>query len=378
MISSNFFKKISEHLNQKLPFVVFRKPREIKVKVIFQKSSTLHFLNDYSESGFIFAPFDSKKPPVLLKSDETFELSGFQFEKEQGGAENLAGEEQGGKTFYIALVKKAMSEIEAGYFDKVVISRSLKLDCQASSLDLFHNLLCTYDNAFCYLWYHPKVGLWLGATPEILLTVYNQRLTTMSLAGTQPYTNDERPQWGNKEIEEQALVTNYIEDALKGKVKNLSRTDVETVRAGNLMHLRTKISGSIEKGSLGRIIRTLHPTPAVCGLPKEITKKFILSNENHNREFYTGYLGELNVKFEKQRNNRTLNQENQAYKSIVNTTELFVNLRCMQLKDKIAYIYIGGGITKDSDPDKEWLETVAKSETMMRILTVLVFFTYLV
>ena len=91
----------------------------------------------------------------------------------------------------------------------------------------------------------------------------------------------------------------------------------------------------------------MHPTPAVCGLPKQSAKDFILQNENYNRDFYTGFLGEINI---------------------LNKTDLFVNLRCIQIVDNIAYIYIGCGITKDSIPDKEFLETVNKSITMKRVI----------
>ena len=371
MTQLDFFEKIDTQLAKELPFVVYKKPKSHKVQVIFQKSDCLHFLDNYEEVGFVFAPFQSENSSILLKMDEAFELSDFQPESFEKNMTNSFEEGQEERNFHLNLVRKGIAGIEAGNFDKVVLSRCLKVSCHESPFALFQKLLSTYSNAFCYLWYHPKVGLWLGATPEILLMVRNQQLTTMSLAGTQPYVGVDDPVWGNKEIEEQELVTDYITDALNNKINSLSRTSVETVRAGNLMHLRTKISGSIKKDGLVAIIKSLHPTPAVCGLPKDITQEFILKSENYNREFYTGYLGELNFKSERQRNSRSANQENQVYKSISNTTTLFVNLRCMQLKNGAAHIYVGGGITKDSEPEMEWEETVSKSKTMLRILYVL-------
>jgi len=116
------------------------------------------------------------------------------------------------------------------------------------------------------------------------------------------------------------------------------------------MHLQTEITGTIEKttAKTGDFIKALHPTPAVCGLPKEAAEQFILENENYHREFYTGFLGELNVK------------EN---------THLFVNLRCMKLQNQKATLYAGGGITTDSVAEKEWEETVYKSHNMKEILS---------
>ena len=124
---------------------------------------------------------------------------------------------------------------------------------------------------------------------------------------------------------------------------------VKTVKAGNILHLMTKISGTLkhDPNSLKKIVRTLHPTPAICGLPRDSAKNFILKNEHYNRAFYTGYLGEFNIK----------------YKS-----DLYVNLRCMQIKGKEAIIYVGGGITKDSIPKSEWEETVNKSKTIKNVL----------
>ena len=272
------------------------------------------------------------------------------------------------KEFHLNLVKKGIAGIMAGTFKKVVLSRLLETACEDSPLALFQKLLDHYNTAFCYLWYHPKVGTWIGATPEILLKTENQQLITMSLAGTQKYVEGHLPEWRKKEIDEQQLVTNYISDALKPTISNLNIATRESVRAGNLWHLRTKLTGTFEKGNLVDIIQALHPTPAVCGLPMSTAKKFILDHEDYDREFYTGYLGELNFKEEIDRSPNRKNQENKAYKSIKTITTLFVNLRCMQLKQHQANIYVGGGVTEGSDPDREWQETIAKSSTMLRIL----------
>ena len=97
----------------------------------------------------------------------------------------------------------------------------------------------------------------------------------------------------------------------------------------------------------------MHPTPAVCGFPKGKARDFILKNENYNRKYYAGFLGELNFCFE---SNQTL------------MSDLFVNLRCMEIIKDNAEIYVGCGITKDSNPEKEYIETKNKSVTMKNIL----------
>src|SRR5690606_2571312 len=99
---------------------------------------------------------------------------------------------------------------------------------------------------------------------------------------------------------------------------------------------------------------------AVCGLPKEKAMHFIKENENYDREFYTGFLGELNYNDEAF-DNQVFIKESYA--------DLYVNLRCMKLNKDFATLFVGGGITKDSYPDKEWMETVHKTTTMLEILS---------
>lgn len=365
----DFFERIDAHFRKELPFVAYRKPSELVVKAIFQMDDRLHHLKSYDEIGFIFAPFDAEHPTVLIAQDEFFEISSNRFPTENAKLDrNKAPSDQEHKKSYIDLVKKAIDAIGKGAFKKVVLSRRIEIDASALPLQLFQKLLDHYPNAFCYLWYHPKVGVWLGATPEILLMLKNRQLTTMSLAGTQKYIDTEYPQWGQKEREEQQLVTDYIAEVLKGQVDRLKKSSTETLRAGNLLHLRTKITGVMAAGKLGGVVKALHPTPAVCGMPKESASEFIVNNENYPREFYTGFLGELNIRNEKQRSYRKKNQENQAYRAITKTTTLYVNLRCMQLKESKVLIYVGGGITKDSDAEREWEETVAKSTTILSII----------
>ena len=137
-----------------------------------------------------------------------------------------------------------------------------------------------------------------------------------------------------------------------------------------MLHFQTDVNARLKQNiSLSALIKNLHPTPATCGLPKDNAKSFILENENYNRKYYTGFLGELNFKQKSTRNKNRRNVENNAYALIKNETNLYVNLRCMQIKNNKATLYVGGGITKDSNPELEWQETVNKTNTMKSILT---------
>ena len=363
---SVLMQRVQEQFEKKLPFVLYRKPKQKSITGIFQDTDELHLISDLTPTGFIFAPFDSFKKPVLILTDEVHIANDFAATHFTAKAKMHFDDSE--KEGYKRLVAEAIAKIREDKFQKVVLSRSIAIAVDSEAIDLFQHLLASYESAFCYLWYHPKVGLWLGATPEILLCTNNKQFTTMSLAGTQVFNDASVPSWGEKELQEQALVTNFIKNALEGKVIGLRSAELETIRAGSLLHLRTKLSG-LMLSELDEIIKVLHPTPAVCGIPKTATKEFILSNENYDREFYTGFLGELNFKEERQRSSNRKNQENQAYRAIKNTSELFVNLRCMKFDNGVATIYVGGGITGASDPEKEWQETVNKSRTMLKILS---------
>ncbi|MRH99759.1 isochorismate synthase [Kriegella sp. EG-1] len=343
------WQRIEKQLKSQLPFVVYRKPRHSDIQVVLQKNDVLNKVLDYSETGFVFAPFELKKDSYYIKVDEFYSEINCDLDTESNSIVQKLNQDAG-RDAYIALLKKSIQEIESGLFRKVVLSRKIMVENNISPITLFKRIISLYTNAFCYLWFHPKVGLWLGATPEILLQTNGDLLTTMSLAGTLPYKRVSKPYWGLKEIDEQALVTEYILNALKGEVDNLLVSELETIRAGSLLHLRTKITGNLKSNNLNNIVRALHPTPAVCGFPKLEAMRFIIENENYNREFYAGFLGELNF-------------------GEKNSTTLYVNLRCMQQVENQMKIYVGGGVTKDSNPENEWQETVNKSRTMLRVLS---------
>lgn len=333
-----------------------------------QKDDKVHHTSDFSEKGFVFAPFTKQAPAVLLPLDEWLTAHVIKDGRPvMATVGNVFESVAQDKEHHLQIVGEGIQRIYEGMLDKVVLSRKMEVDCPNAPLEIFQRLLASYGTAFCYLWYHPKVGMWLGATPEILLRTSNNGLTTMSLAGTKPYVGGEYPVWGKKELQEQRMVTDYIIRTLEDKVSNIRESEVESLRAGNLWHLRTKIT-AVLKNNLRDIIEALHPTPAVCGMPLQPAQEFIGDNEQYDREYYTGFLGELNLRQEVSRTKSERNQENRSYKVIKTATELFVNLRCMKLTDTKAVVFVGGGITRDSDPEKEWQETVAKSSTILQMI----------
>lgn len=367
----DFFDRIQKHFNDQLPFVTYRRPNDAKLKAFLQTDNTVHFISDYTESGFIFAPFDESEKSILIpESDSNFIETPFTKSNKNKNTPTASLVLEAKKELHISIVEKAIDKINKGELKKVVVSRKEEINLSViNAISIFQNLLSTYESAFVYCWYHPKIGLWLGATPETLVKTIGNRMSTMSLAGTQKYEGSLEVEWHSKEKEEQQIVTDYIVSNLKEAAKNIDVSEAKTVKAGNILHLKTDINAQLKSLNLKQIIQSLHPTPAICGFPKEQAKQFILRNEEYERQYYTGYLGELNIKEKTSRNPNRRNVENNAFGSISTVSNLYVNLRCMQLQNNIAIIYIGGGITKDSNPESEWEETVSKSDVIKSILS---------
>jgi isochorismate synthase len=351
----DFFIKVKQQFQNNLPFVIYSKPNINSISGLFQKNNHFYFSENFTEKGFVFAPFDGKQ--VLLIPERESDLIEIEF------IPNLIINNSNSETFvdelaknnFENLVKKAIGAIENGSFNKVVLSREKLIDLPNFELvSLFEKLVNSYPTAFTYCWFHPEIGLWMGATPERLLKANGNEFQTVALAGTQLFQNNETVIWGDKEQVEQQFVTDYILETIKNVTSEVEISAPYTLKAGNLLHLKTDIKGIInENASLKQLVLLLHPTPAVCGLPKSSAKDFIIENEGYNRSFYAGFLGEIN-------------------KNDNSETDLFVNLRCMQIQSKLdkirAHLYIGCGITKDSNPENEWQETVNKAMTMKNII----------
>ena len=372
MVLKNFFERIENQYNKSLPFVVYRKPNSSNVKALLQNDAKLHTADTFTETGFVFSPFDDEQGCILIPINNSH-LTEVAFnvaaENNQESIGTLVSFEE--KLKHLSLINKGIEAVKNNKFTKVVLSRKESVGLsETDPISIFRKLLNKYPLAFVYCWYHPKVGLWLGATPETLLKIEGNRFSIMALAGTQDYKGSIDVVWKDKEINEQQIVTDFIIEHLKPSVDNIKINETETVKAGNLLHLRTMISAQLkpEVYQLKQLISDLHPTPAVCGFPKDVAKKFILENENYNREFYTGFLGELNFERRIAPKSSKKNIENRAYAVTAKSTQLYVNLRCMQLEGKNAHIYIGGGITETSNAEAEWEETVSKSKIIKSIL----------
>ncbi len=255
-----------------------------------------------------------------------------------------------------ALVNKSVEHIEAGAFEKVVPSRTKSIPPTFDVLEAFEKLCARYPTAMVSLISTTEHGTWLGATPEILVSIEGNKIfKTVALAGTKPWqegTDIKNVAWTQKEIEEQALVERFVINCLKKiRLREYEEHGPKTIVAGNLMHLKSTFTVDMVATNFAQLGSTmlslLHPTSAVCGMPKEAALDFLQKHEGYDRELYSGYLGPVNMQ---------------------GNTNLFVNLRCLQLKKEEAILYAGAGVTVDSDPNKEFEETELKMKTLENVI----------
>jgi len=355
---------LDQLLNRNIAFAAWFNPRESQLGLVVGHASDIKLFHRFDqlngEAGFVFAPFNitPESPVILLKpgfwmpdftDPDSLNLNDFDPLAERKNQEKC---EPVSKEDYLRLIEKTVSDIREGALSKVIISRQIPFKRTDTSLgNTFLQLHDKTPNAFTYLVNLPYAGIWMGATPEVLVKSDGMHFETVSLAGTQirKYDNEEY-YWSTKDIEEQAFVSRYMLDVFFNfDIHQYKTTGPETLESGKVAHLKTSFFFQKEKveNQLGSFVAELHPTPAVCGLPKKLAHGYIQENELYKRKYYTGYLGPWRLDGQ---------------------VSLFVNLRCMEITSDEYILYAGGGITSRSVPEKEWDETNQKAKTLLSVI----------
>ena len=353
-------------LAKNIVFAAYRLPASADVHLIIHKEEQPLVYTDtskiFSKEGFVVHPFNQHDMSVnFIRADYQFrnkiEKSAFGLLKKlkinsyESATEKPIPADQ--KAF-IQLIDKVKDTCSNGEpLKKIVMSRVITRegDFLNQVPEIFRKLCDKYAHAFVFVF---NIGnqIWIGASPEPFLISKDGTIHTTSVAGTRAYTEENmNASWNKKEIEEQAIVTDYITQVLeKFQVSKYKLEGPYTKKAGNVIHLRTDIQfyNQLDTTKLGDFISELHPTPAVCGYNKQNAFDFILTHEKHNREYYSGFLGPV--------------------KSLKDFS-LFVNLRSMKVLADMLVLYVGGGITSGSVSMDEWNEMEMKAETLLSVLT---------
>lgn len=353
---------IDQLIQEGRSFALWRIPGEETIHFRMQTTGSPDLIYDLSalngRSGFVIAPFHvSTEHPIVLIQPDCFELPektkasspeniGMFARKEYDVSDKAKAWNQ-----YQVAFQHFWSALDAKKAEKLVLSRSftLKKTERLSPGKAFFRACRHYVYSYVYLCHTPQTGTWIGGTPEILLSGEGKQWQTIALAGTQHLSNGRLPRpWDEKNMREQQLVATYIREQLEKKGIHPEEQGPYSAVAVELAHLRSDFRFELpDTQHLGDLLDLLHPTPAVCGFPKEIAHRFILEREGYDRSYYSGFVGWL---------------------SPVGRTDLYVNLRCATMQDHCYTLFAGGGLLPSSCLQEEWQETNDKMQTMKKII----------
>lgn len=357
---SVLFDFLPDLLRKKVAFGLLRPPGFSRVHLAMAEPSAvvpLHsdlcLLPALAGPGFIACPFDRERSqgffiPARLDMAEAAELPDSP-DREEYGIPDLADTR---REDYLRCVGLAVDAIRSGKFSKLVLGRVRNEPSPAGGfVEFAEKLFRSYPEAWISVFSIPGQGIWVSATPELLLSEKpGGGIQTMSLAGTRPFQPgfDAGSLWSPKELEEQSLVSGFIRGVFEDTGhKGLVENGPYPVQAGNLLHLRTDFHvASPAENIFYSVLDRLHPTPAVCGSPQAGAMNWIRENEGFSRSFYSGFSGWTG--------------------SGGNT--MVVNLRTACFDGSRVRLFAGAGLTRNSVPEKEWEETEAKLRTLGALL----------
>lgn len=271
---------------------------------------------------------------------------------------------------FLAGVNDALGRFSRKELDKVVLSRTLEIENTTSFnvRDLVTRLESKNRDGYTFAIdlkddiINSNSGLQtlIGASPELLISKRGNVITANPLAGSEPRSNDpeedqnraKRLKQSEKDLREHALVIEAVEKALKPFCSKLDvPKEPELIHTATMWHLSTSIQGELLNPSTSslELALAMHPTPAVCGFPKEKAKMAIEEIEGYDRGLFTGMVGWCNLEGD---------------------GDWAVTIRCALVEDNSIRLYAGAGIVEGSSPEKELAETEAKFNTMLNALGV--------
>ena len=350
---------VAERMNRCVPFACFRLPGEGRTvhEIGLQHearavATTAEELRERKHlAGFLMAPFAVTTETPMLWIEEEQGKQGARVlqlatcdEAELESFPPVAPIPQGLPDSYRVTFARFMEHLQDGMAEKLVLAHRVELPSIATAqvVDAFDKALTHYPNAFVSLCYTPQSGLWLCATPEMLLRGDGADWQTVALAGTMTRQADGEPSvWSEKNRREHHYVQRFIGELLEREGIPYQALDVETTTTGRLQHLQARFALQLPEGYAPiTLAERLHPTPAVCGTPQRVAQRLILEEESAERSYYAGFLGW----YEPERR-----------------IDLFVQIRCLQLLPEQALrLYAGGGIVRGSSLESEWQEVLHK------------------
>ncbi|MFC3041425.1 isochorismate synthase MenF [Virgibacillus xinjiangensis] len=255
-------------------------------------------------------------------------------------------------------IRRATEKIQQGEAEKIVLARELRLtfDRGADISNIIRKLMKTQPNSYLFC-FEKGDDCFLGATPERLVRLEEDKLLSACLAGTAPRgeTKEEDERIGRelyhdrKNRQEHEFVVQMIRNALEHRCTDISIPEAPVLYPlKNLQHLYTPVAATLkDEYSIFDIVEQLHPTPALGGTPRQESLEFIRQNEQLDRGWYGAPVGWLD-------SNRN--------------GEFAVAIRSSLIRGKEASLFAGCGVVADSNPEEEYQETKIKFLPMLSVL----------
>ena len=259
---------------------------------------------------------------------------------------------------YEEAVARAVERIRAGEIDKLVLAREVRVHAPRplDPAPVFAGLREGFPGCYCFCVGTPELAF-LGASPELLVRRDGSRAQSVALAGTtrrsaDPAVDDhlgETLARSPKEREEQSIVAQRIQRTLEPvSLWTAAADEPQLVKVQNVQHLGTPIRAQLrEPVPVVELAGLLHPTPAVGGEPWAVAERLIPALEGLDRGWYAGPVG---------------------WTDLSEDGEFFVAIRSALLRGRVAHLYAGDGIVRDSVPADELAETEVKLEALLPLL----------
>ncbi len=272
--------------------------------------------------------------------------------------ELLSKQDVGTTTAFKQSVRSALQSIQANQFNKIVLAHAVDV-CSPVPFHPAHslnNLRSLYPDCYIFSVNNGRGQSFVGASPERLVCVQNRQLVSDALAGSAPrgQTTHEDVALSHallnsdKDNYEHQVVVDFITRQLSNLGLVPERSPLRLLQLSNIQHLHTPIRATVPASvHLLDILAALHPTPAVAGMPREITCKEICRYEPFERSLYAAPIGWINHRGD---------------------GEFAVGIRSALIDGCRARLFAGAGIVAGSDPERELSEIQLKLQALLAAL----------
>ena len=308
------------------------------------------FSESFSNQGY-FSDFLEHEAELIYKLEAKLTTKNFDrttIEKIDSDANDAA---------WIENISGVISNIKNNKIEKVVISRRIenKIKSGLSWQKTIEQLNNKYPSCANFL-YKSTNSIFFGSTPEVLINFSQNNFSTESLAGSikrgetveKDKILEQELLKSKKNQKEHQAVVDHIKNAINNFVSEINVVESPVIKKlPNIQHLQTNIDGTLKENTdMFSVISNIFPTPAVCGIPKELSLEMIEQTEKFDRGLFSGIIGWFNAD---------------------DYGEFFVTIRSALVRENKLYAYAGCGLLEESDPREEFEETQLKLKPILSL-----------